>query len=187
MKDLIIEKALQYKHEEKPCVISIDGKSAAGKTTLAVSLQKVLGADIIHMDDFFLPMELRTKERLEEAGGNVHYERFMEEVLPFLSEKKPFSYRKFDCSTMEYGSEVKLGACPYRIVEGAYSAHPRFGDYADIKVFLDVKQETQTVRIMTRNGEEKLAIFLSKWIPMEEKYFAEFQIKERADMCFCYE
>ena len=32
------------------------------------------------MDDFFLPMELRTAERLEEPGGNVHYERFSAEV-----------------------------------------------------------------------------------------------------------
>ena len=30
--------------------------------------------ELISMDDFFLPIPLRTKERLQSAGGNVHYE-----------------------------------------------------------------------------------------------------------------
>ena len=44
-------------------IIAIDGRCAAGKTTLAARLAKELGGDVIHMDDFFLPLELRTEER----------------------------------------------------------------------------------------------------------------------------
>ena len=62
-------------------IIAIDGRCAAGKTTLAARLAKELGGDVIHMDDFFLPLELRTEERFREPGGNVHYERFKTEVL----------------------------------------------------------------------------------------------------------
>ncbi|MCL1877401.1 MAG: hypothetical protein FWF80_00945, partial [Defluviitaleaceae bacterium] len=65
-------------------VIAIDGRSASGKTTLASELAAQTGASVIHMDDFFLPQDLRTEERLNTPGGNVHHERFASEVLPHI-------------------------------------------------------------------------------------------------------
>ena len=88
---------------EEVRIIAIDGRCAAGKTTLAARLVKELGGDVIHMDDFFLPPALRTPERRSEPGGNVHYERFLTEVLPNLRSGRPFFYRRFDCSRMTLG------------------------------------------------------------------------------------
>ena len=65
-------------------VIALDGRAAAGKSTLAAALAETLQAAVIHMDDFFLPPALRTPQRLDRPGGNIHYERFAEEVLPRL-------------------------------------------------------------------------------------------------------
>jgi uridine kinase len=124
--------------EKSVSVITVDGKSASGKTTLARQLSSILEAEVIHMDDFFLPLELRTPSRLAEPGGNVHYERFKTEVLPELKQKKSFSYRRFDCSKMRPGEMRKIAISRWRIVEGAYSLHPEFGDYADLKVFFDI-------------------------------------------------
>ena len=62
-------------------LLAIDGMSGSGKTTLAQSLQEKWHAHVFHMDDFFLPLEMRTPERLQQSGGNVHYERFLETVL----------------------------------------------------------------------------------------------------------
>ena len=42
-------------------IIAIDGRCAAGKTTLAARLAKELGGDVIHMDDFFLQMCIRDR------------------------------------------------------------------------------------------------------------------------------
>lgn len=84
-------------------IIAIDGRCAAGKTTLAARLAKELGGDVIHMDDFFLPPALRTQERRSEPGGNVHYERFLTEVMPKLASGQAFSYQRFDCSRMAPG------------------------------------------------------------------------------------
>ena len=52
-------------------VIAIDGMAASGKSTLAARLAEELDGCVIHMDDFFLPPELRTQERLSSPGGNV--------------------------------------------------------------------------------------------------------------------
>ena len=163
-------------------VIAIDGRSASGKTTLAKQLAQILNADVVQMDDFFLPLALRTEKRYQEAGGNVHYERFAEEVLPHLRQAGPFSYRRFDCSTMGYGETKQLPGSSWRIVEGAYSLHPQFGDYADLKVFYDISPEEQMRRITLRNGKEKAEVFRNRWIPLEEKYIKQTDVISRADL-----
>ena len=71
-------------HRPGAHVIAIDGRAASGKTTLSLALGDILGAGVVHMDDFFLPGELRTKERLSEAGGNLHRERFSDEVVSHI-------------------------------------------------------------------------------------------------------
>lgn len=164
------------------CVIAIDGRSAAGKSTLAEQLAQKLGAGIVHMDDFFLPAPLRTSARLAQPGGNVHYERFEEQVLPFLSAPAAFSYGVFDCSLMALSGERTVAASPFRIVEGAYSCHPLFESYMQLRVFADIDAQTQLLRISARNGEAAAKVFAARWIPMEERYFAAFGIREKADL-----
>ncbi len=170
------------KAETKAVVLAIDGPAASGKTTLASKLKDIMGASVIHMDDFFLPPALRVEERLREAGGNVHYERFQQEVLPFLKMGKDFTYRRFDCSRMEYGKDVEVVYTPILIVEGSYSAHPNFGKYMDLLAYCTIDAKDQMERIRVRNGEEGARRFQERWIPMENKYFKEFMIQEKADV-----
>lgn len=174
--------ALRKEAPEDVLVVSVDGRSASGKTTLAQQLSTVTGAGVIHTDDFFLPMELRTKERLEEPGGNVHYERFAREVLPHLARSGAFSYRIFDCGRRCLTGERLIPEGKLRIVEGAYSSHPFFADYADLRVFSDVESDEQERRILLRNGEEMLKMFRQKWIPLEERYFKVCRIREKAEI-----
>lgn len=164
------------------CVVAVDGRCASGKSTLAELLAMVTGAGVVHMDDFFLPSELRTEARLNEPGGNVHYERFQKEVLPALNRGGDFSYRRFDCSRMELGEERKVSGNGLLVVEGAYSCHPKLGDYMTLRVFSDVESEKQLRRIGVRDGERALETFKQCWIPMEENYFKAYGIREQADI-----
>ena len=163
-------------------IIAIDGRSAAGKTTLAEVLCEITGSGIIHMDDFFLPGDLRTEARLSEPGGNVHYERFLTEVLPLLSSGNAFSYQTFDCEEMQMGELRQVAESGLRVVEGAYSCHPKLGDYMGLRVFCDITPEEQLRRIRNRNGDEMADIFKSVWIPMEEAYLSAFSIAAKADI-----
>ena len=162
-------------------IIAIDGRCAAGKTTLAAELAEQLGGDVIHMDDFFLPPKLRTPERRSEPGGNVHYERFLTEVIPKLASGEAFSYQRFDCSRMAPGDRIPVQNNGFVFVEGAYSCHPVLGNYMDRKVFLDIDRVNQTERIRGRNGEDRLQDFLQLWIPLEEAYSQAFSVEENAD------
>ena len=161
-------------------VIGIDGKAASGKSTMAAGLARIFRAEPISMDDFFLPGELRATARLGEPGGNVHYERFAEEVIPNLRSKKVFCYRPFNCKTMDFDLPKKITPSPFMVVEGAYCHHPYFGGYLDTKVFSDITPEVQAMRLIKRNGEAIAEVFRNKWIPMEELYFGTYGIKENA-------
>lgn len=167
--------------KEDTKTIVIDGRAASGKTTVANILQKVLNAPVIHMDDFFLPMEKRSEERLSEKGGNIDYERFFEEVVKAIGQGD-FEYGVFDCSVMEITRMRRIESSRYLIVEGSYSQHPYFGDFGDIRVFSDVSAPVQRDRILNRNGEAMLKMFESRWIPMEEKYFSACGIKNKSDL-----
>ena len=65
----------------KPVLIAIDGRCGSGKSTLGEYLQKTAGAQLLHMDDYYLRPEQRTRERYETPGENVDHERFLEEVM----------------------------------------------------------------------------------------------------------
>ena len=163
-------------------VIALDGRAASGKTTLAKQLACITGAGVVHMDDFFLPPELRTEERLTTPGGNVHYERFAQEVLPRLSSGKAFDYQTFDCSRMALGMQRSVPAGCLRIVEGAYCCHPALGEYMDLRVFSDVSPREQLRRIRVRESEEMARRFADQWIPMEESYLKAYAIRDRAEL-----
>ncbi len=179
----ILQKMAMHQRENKrKMVVAIDGRCASGKSTISAMLSEITGASVMHMDDFYLPRELRTEERLGQPGGNVHFERFREEVLRPLDRGESFSYRRFDCSRMELGEEREVPKSMFYVVEGAYSCLPVLGDYADLKVFSHIAPEEQLRRIGLRDGQKVLSMFRERWIPMEEKYFAFYSIKERADI-----
>lgn len=165
-------------------IVAIDGMCASGKTSLANALGFVLRAPVFHMDDFFLPAEKRTQERLSEVGGNVDRERFREEVLAPLAARQSVSYRRFDCGTMTILPSVEIQPGRLNIVEGAYACHPELRGYYACTACLTVPKQEQLCRIRRRDGEEMLERFRSLWIPMENRYLETDGIREQADFLY---
>ena len=161
-------------------IIAIDGRCASGKTTIGNELAKFLNAEVIHMDDFFLSNKQKTKERLTEVGGNIDYDRFLNEVLSKLIINEPFSYQVFDCSSQTFNKIVEIQNNGYIIIEGTYSQHPKFITFYDFQIFVTVNEKEQLERLKIRNPR-LLNRFTQEWIPMEEEYFQTFKIKNNAD------
>lgn len=163
-------------------VVAIDGMAAAGKTTLAALLEQRYGCPVIHVDDFFLPPELRTPERFAEPGGNVHYERFREQVLTGLASGAVFSYDVFDCHSMACTRKSIVKPDRLTVIEGSYALHPALRDSYGLKVFCPVEAGEQLRRIRARSGEAALAVFRDRWIPLENAYIAACGVRECADL-----
>ncbi len=185
-KEELVKKIMELSmHSEDRILIAIDGRSCSGKTTLAGYLSERIDTEVFHADDFFLRAEQRTEARLSEPGGNFDRERFDAQVLTPLTEgRKSISYQKFDCHTMSLLPPTNIVCKKINIIEGAYCCHPDLAGKYDLKLFLDISKEEQKERIMQRNGEKQWEIFRDRWIPMEEKYFKTFHIKENCDLLY---
>ncbi len=166
----------------KPFVVAIDGMSASGKTTLGELLHKQFpNSNLFHMDDYFLQAHQRTDKRLSEVGGNIDYERFMNEIILHLNDRDVFSFCKYDCHTQTLSSKIHVPWKPLVIIEGAYSQHPYFGNVYDLRIFYEISKEKQQERILKRNGFEMLKRFENEWIPKENAYFEFYEIKKSCD------
>ena len=163
-------------------VLAIEGGSASGKSTLSQLLARLYGASVIHADDFFLRPEQRTPERLCEVGGNLDRERLLSEALLPLSRGEAFSYRPYDCSLGALSEPVKIEKAPLTVVEGAYTMHPELRKLYDLSVFLEVSSELQRVRILKRNSQGIAERYFAEWIPLENRYFAEMNVKDSCSL-----
>lgn len=169
--------------EQERVAAALEGGSASGKTTLAALLAELYpDCRVFHMDDFFLRPEQRTAERLAEPGGNVDYERFLEEVLLPLARGETVRYRPYDCHTGTVGGPVPMAPGALNIVEGAYSMHPALAGYYDLSAFLRISPELQRARIERRNDPEARERFFSTWIPLEQRYFEAMDPEGRCDL-----
>ena len=163
--------------------VAIEGRAASGKSTLGELLGRVYGANLFHMDDYFLPFERKTPERLAEPGGNVDYERAYEEIISRPKDAE-ILWRPFDCSVQGLGEWVRTAPKRLTVVEGCYSMHPSLRDGYDLTVFLDIDPERQSARIMKRNGPGMHARFVNEWIPLENRFFDGLEIRKEADLAF---
>lgn len=152
--------------QQKPLIIAIEGKCASGKTTLAnMFINKYC---VIHIDDFFLPPEKKTKDRLNEVGGNINYEAIFD-MLEAIKDKMIIEYDKYDCHANAY-SHMSMPYNDVIILEGVYSFHPYFNKFIDKLVFLETDEVEQRERINMRPNAD---MFYKVWMPLEERYYQE--------------
>ena len=188
--DIINQKLEPFLKDSKKetITIAIDGMTGSGKTTLAEELAKIYNSPIIHADDFFLPLELRTEERLNEPGGNIHYEKMKKEIIDLLKGAKindVIKYKPFICKIQNYGEEKNIKLNKVNIIEGSYCLNPYFGKYYDISIFLKINEQSQIERL-TKRCPQMINNFINKWIPLEKKYHEAFKVCENSDIKFDY-
>ena len=170
--------------EEGRALAVLDGPCGSGKSTLADALAALYHTQPIRMDDFFLPPPLRTAERLQQPGGNVHYERFRDEVLAGLMRGGDVSYPRYDCQSGAWLERVHRAA-PVAVIEGSYSHHPAFAEaYAALdalRIFVYTAEEERIKRLRKREGE-RFFTFQTRWMPLEKSYIEAYDIKSGADI-----
>lgn len=174
-----IEQKLQ--NGENPIFVAIEGGSASGKTSCAEALARLFPCNVFHMDDFFLRLGQRTEARLQEAGGNVDYERVWKEVLLPARAGKAVCYQPYDCQTQTLSEGREIRPAQLNLLEGAYSAHPLWRETLSLTLFLSVAPEKQRERICSRNGAQMAKRFQEEWIPLENRYFDETGMPEQSD------
>ena len=165
----------------KPLVLALDGRCGSGKTTLADRLTRQFPAStVLHTDDFYLPPADRVPGWEQIPCANMDLARLRDEALRPAYEGQPVPYRAYSCREGDYLPTVQLAAQPLVILEGSYSHHPLLAGYETLRVFVTCSKPEQTRRLQAREGE-RYANFAARWIPLEEAYFAQYNVEVKAD------
>ena len=164
-----------------PVLVALDGRCGSGKTTLAAQLAQQFPQSItVHTDDFYLPPASRVANWEQIPCANMDLERLRAQVLTPARAGQAIPYRAYSCRAGAYLPEQCFAPQPLVIVEDSYSCHPTLADCYDLKVFVTCSKEEQARRLLAREGE-RYSGFTARWIPLEEGYFAKFQIEQTVD------
>lgn len=166
--------------EKDRLLIAIDGRCGCGKSRLGGELAEKLGANLFHMDDYYLPFRLRAGNWQEIPAGNMDLIRFRAEVLDPAVNGQEVLYRPFSCPQRRYLEEKRILPKRIAIIEGSYSMHPLLAEAYDVKLFVTAEKAVQEVRLRAREGDHYRA-FEETWIPMEELYFLAYSVENSAD------
>lgn len=166
---------------KRPVCIAVDGRCGSGKTSFSDFMSKLSDCNVMHMDDFYLPMSERSPDWRKVPAGNMDFMRLKTEMLDPLRAGREFEYRPYLCASGRLSEPVPMKPKRLNIVEGSYSHHPDIAEYFDFKVFITVSQDEQKRRLSEREGEY-FPEFLRTWIPCEENYFAAFSVQDGCDL-----
>ena len=163
-------------------LVALDGRCGSGKTTLAAQLAERFPQSItVHTDDFYLPPSRRVTGWEKIPCANMDIQRLRDEVVAPARAGQAFSCQAYSCREGAYLPPRSLGPAPLVIVEGSYSHHPSLAPYYDIRIFVTCSPDEQARRLRKREGE-RYSNFVERWIPLEEGYFAEFGIEDKAEL-----
>lgn len=164
-------------------LIAIDGPCGGGKSSLAELLAELFPSRLLHMDDYYLPLERRAPDWEQTPCGNMDLERFRREALLPAGNGESVLCRPYSCQQGKLLDAIELPAAPLTIVEGSYSHHPLLAPQYDLKIFLHCQRQEQLARLRRREGAHYDA-YLQRWIPLEEAYYQTYHILSDCDMSF---
>ena len=163
-------------------IILIDGRSNSGKSTLAAEIQNIIFKDgesaprVVHMDDLYLGWNGL-------QAGVDYLQRF---ILKPLTDSYIAQWREFDWANPgEPGYETRngewrefSGGTPL-IIEGCGALNQMSAPLADVRVWLEVDQETRLQRWVAREGS---AEHWAEWATQEEEFYSREKSSELADI-----
>lgn len=165
----------------KAAIVAIDGRCGGGKTQFAELIARLFPCRVLHMDDFYLPLEQRGMDWRETPAGNMDLARFLEEALLPARDGKEIICRAYDCRSGELKESQTLPDRPLTVVEGSYSQHPELAEHYALKIFLTCSAEEQASRLKAREGDY-FQSFTQTWIPLEERYLQLCEAEQKSDV-----
>lgn len=155
----------------KTRVIAIDGRSGAGKSSLAALLGDELGAPVVALEDLY--------------GGWDGLERGIDllvaKVLEPLRAGKAARVPRYDWVAREWGTPWVLEPPEVLIVEGAGAGARRAAAYASMLIWIEEPAPVRKKRALDRDGATFIP-YWDMWAAQEEAMLAREHTTERADL-----
>lgn len=153
----------QCSSSRTPCVIAIGGPSCSGKTTLARRLVEHWGADrarAISLDRYYRDLSALSLEQRAEVNfdhpDSLDGDLLMRQICE-LAAGRAVELPTYDFAAHTRGETVELvQPSDFVVLEGLFTFHwSPLCDVLDIKVFLDVRNQTALDRRIHRDTRER--------------------------------
>ncbi|MFC4068913.1 dephospho-CoA kinase [Actinoplanes subglobosus] len=152
-------------------VLVVEGRSGAGKTTLARAVAERLAAPLIHMDDLYAGWD-----GLDEGVSELH-----QRVMVPLAAGRPAVWRRWDWAAGEYAEEHVVPDADWLVVEGVGAGAGVLRPYAAGVVWVDSPTEIRKRRALGRDGTT-YAPHWARWAAHEDAFYAAEEVRENADL-----
>ena len=154
----------------RTCVVAVDGRSGAGKTSLAARLRAELDAPVVTLEELY--------------GGWDGLERgtdlLVSEVLEPLSTGRAARVPRYDWVAASWGAPWVLEPPEILIVEGVGAGARRAAAYESVLIWIEAAVSVRKKRALDRDGET-FAPYWDIWAGQEDAMLARERTPDRAD------
>jgi uridine kinase len=169
-----------------PVLVALDGRSAAGKSTLAQQVAARTAALVIDGDDFYRGGNdafWRARSPAEKVDLVIDWRR-QRALLTKLRQGEPARWQPYDWEADDgrLGAEVQVGPAAVVLLDGAYSARPELADLFALRALLNVPRPVRRERLLRREGEPYRAEWEARWAEAEDLYFERLMPPESFDL-----
>lgn len=152
-------------------VLAVDGRSGAGKTSLARELRTGIGAPLVSLEDLYGGWD----------GLEDGIDLLVREVLEPLAAGQPALVPRYDWIARRWAEPVVLDPPQHLIVEGVGAGARRAAAYVSLLVWLEAPLAVRKKRALDRDGET-FAPYWDRWAAQEDAMLARERTPERADL-----
>jgi uridine kinase len=152
-------------------VLVIDGRTGAGKTTLAHELAPVLAAPVVELEQLYPGWD----------GLQQGVDLLVSAVLEPLAAGQTAQVPRYDWVARRYGKPWLLEPPELLIVEGVGAGSSAAAQYASVLVWLELAAETRQQRALARDGDV-FRPHWARWTAQEEALLAREATPSRADL-----
>lgn len=158
-----------------PVIIAIDGRSGAGKTTLAIELAARLRehhkVSLFHLEDIYPGWN----------GLAAGIERYVSTVLKPLHSGSPAEWVSWDWTRHYDGDTRTTQPAEIVLVEGVGAAAAAARPYLDAVVWADAPEQERHSRAIARDGES-YAPYWDLWAAQEQEWLAADDVPSHAEV-----
>lgn len=158
-----------------PLLIAVDGRSGAGKTTLAVELAALLRehhtVSLFHLEDIYPGWD----------GLADGLERYVRSVLTPLAAGEPARWTAWDWSANDDGAARLTQPADIVVVEGVGAACSAARDLLDVVIWIDADDDLRRTSALARDGDT-YAPFWQRWSDQEDRWLASDRPADHADL-----